>query len=274
MKKHIIIIISILITVQCTSKRMSFSNAVELYNNKKYDLSINILTKLIIDNPQNWELYKYRGASYLYLQKYDSAIIDLQKAVHLGKEKADAFTFNERGNALYKLGDTNRAHDSFLLAFIIDSTTQYVNYNLAVCYTDFNEYEKALMYISNEIKLYPKDAESYFLQSHIYNSINKFELSIISVNKGLAIDSSKSEAYFYKGIALHMLKQYNEALNNFNKAIAIYPDFPDYYLNRCDSYIELERFDEALSDCYKVLSLDQGNKYALKRKEWILKYTE
>ena len=76
--------------------------AVIYYDIKDFDRSIQYLTKAIELNPNNSELYIYRGNSWMQVKQYTKALTDYQKAP---RKKVSCY----RGFALFKMGDYERA---------------------------------------------------------------------------------------------------------------------------------------------------------------------
>ncbi|MGE3727994.1 MAG: tetratricopeptide repeat protein [Candidatus Sericytochromatia bacterium] len=96
--KHIIHKITVdnirqLSTPLITSK-LTIENAIQLYENKKYQEAIPLLTQSINYQPQNVDLWYYRSQAYFYLKKYPDAIRDITKAINL--KPNDSFYWHTR----------------------------------------------------------------------------------------------------------------------------------------------------------------------------------
>ena len=80
----------------------------------KFDEAEEVLTKAIIYDKGNYEAYYYRGCARINAQKYKEAIADLEKAVELKPDYADAY-FN-LGRTYYIMRDEDKACENYKLA--------------------------------------------------------------------------------------------------------------------------------------------------------------
>ena len=80
----------------------------------KFDEAEVALTKAIKYDKNNYEAYYYRGCARINAQKYKEAIADLEKAVELKPDYADAY-FN-MGRSYYMLNDEDKACENYKLA--------------------------------------------------------------------------------------------------------------------------------------------------------------
>ena len=80
----------------------------------KFDEAEEVLTKAIKYDKGNYEAYYYRGCARINAQKYKEAIADLEKAVELKPDYADAY-FN-LGRTYYIMRDEDKACENYKLA--------------------------------------------------------------------------------------------------------------------------------------------------------------
>ena len=80
----------------------------------KFDEAEEALTNAIKYDKNNYEAYYYRGCARINAQKYKEAIADLEKAVELKPDYADAY-FN-MGRSYYMLNDEDKACENYKLA--------------------------------------------------------------------------------------------------------------------------------------------------------------
>ena len=74
-------------TTLITSKSI-IENAIQLYEIKKYQEAIPLLTQSINAQPQNVNLWYYRSQAYFHLEKYPEAIRDITKAINLKPDES------------------------------------------------------------------------------------------------------------------------------------------------------------------------------------------
>jgi tetratricopeptide (TPR) repeat protein len=80
----------------------------------KFDEAEEILTKAIKYDKNNYEAYYYRGCARINARKYKEAIADLERAVELKPDYADAY-FN-LGRTYYMMHDEDMACENYRLA--------------------------------------------------------------------------------------------------------------------------------------------------------------
>lgn len=80
----------------------------------KFDEAEEALTKAIKYDKHNYEAYYYRGCTRINAKKYKEAIADLEKAVEIKPDYADAY-FN-LGRSYFLMHDEDRACEYYKLA--------------------------------------------------------------------------------------------------------------------------------------------------------------
>ena len=80
----------------------------------KYEEAEETLTKAIKYDKNNYEAYYYRGCAKINSKKYKESIADLEKAVELKPDYADAY-FN-MGRVYFILHDDDKACENYKLA--------------------------------------------------------------------------------------------------------------------------------------------------------------
>ena len=86
----------------------------QLLRYSQYDEAEKTLTEAIKYDKNNFEAYYYRGCTRINAKKYNEAIADLEKAVELKPDYADAY-FN-LGRTYYMMQDEDKACEYYKLA--------------------------------------------------------------------------------------------------------------------------------------------------------------
>ena len=86
----------------------------QLLRYSNFDEAEKLLTKAIRYDKQNYEAYYYRGCTRINAKQYQGAIADLEKAVELKPDYADAY-FN-LGKTYYLMHDEDKACEYYKLA--------------------------------------------------------------------------------------------------------------------------------------------------------------
>lgn len=132
--KNIIILLTTLLTICSTtfcSFRKNINEGNKLFYKQKYEQAQEKYNSAEIEKPNSAILYYNRGNNYYKQQIFDEAIKEYQKSLGLTKDKnlKSKILFN-MGNAYLKLGDTQRAKESYLNALKLNPKDEDIKYNL------------------------------------------------------------------------------------------------------------------------------------------------
>ena len=184
------------------------------------DLRIAACTKILDNNPPNFVTLGNRGISYRMTGKYDSALVDLNKAISLNPNIAGLYL--ERGLAQDGGGDHERAIADFSEAIRRDSSL----------------------------------VQAYFGRAIAYEAEGRLDPSTADLNRATELDRNLVAAlYMQRGYALGAARQYDSAIAAFDRAIALGPGWLEAYFGRGGSYEEKGDLDRALADYRKCLEL-------------------
>jgi len=120
--------------------------------------------------------------------------------------------------------------------------------NRALAYDQEKNYEKAIEFYTEGIRLNPKERDGQFLRGKAYVAINNPDLAYVDFKNCLAIDSVYFAAMDNLGVIYLGRKQYDSALLNFNRALELKTDYSSSYKNRALTFMELKRYEEAIAD--------------------------
>ncbi len=172
------------------------------------------------------ELYNAMGASYMNLNKKDSAVIMFKKALEIRPDYRDA-----AANLLevYKnSADTTKSRE------IIASSTKSF------------EKQKAKN---------PKDIENYITLGELYGRQGLFDKSIEALKKAIEIDPTNDRAYNNMGTAYAVQKKFSLAAEMFSKAVQNNPNNTSYLMNLGLSYMDLKQKNKAIEPIRKAAKL-------------------
>ena len=117
-------------------------------------------------------------------------------------------------------------------------------------------YEKAIEYYNEAIKINAIDNESYNNRGNIYFDMNKMDLAYADYKKALSLKPDYYPALDNMGAQYAMRGQYDSALKYLSRALEIKPDYKHAYRNRGLTYMQLNRNEEAIKDFKKVLEYE------------------
>jgi len=85
------------------------------------------------------------------------------------------------------------------------------------------DYQKALLYIMKNLKLYPNSFESLLLKSKIYSGLKNFPKSIQTYDKCLKLNPKCIEAIYGQAKCFKELEFYNESISKYKKILEFEP---------------------------------------------------
>lgn len=136
-----------------------------IFNTRKFEDAINLLTDEVLEREKNAALYVWRGNACYNINEYNNAIADYEKAIEINSNYALAF-YN-RGFARVAKKDYSKAIEDYSKAISIDS-----------------EY-----------------ASAYVMKVSILRTIKKYNNAIADYNKAIEADPYYANAYYNRGLA-------------------------------------------------------------------------
>jgi len=115
--------------------------------------------------------------------------------------------------------------------------------------------EKAILYLSEAIKLQPNIAEAYNNRGNAYADLQQYELAIEDYNEAIRLKPDYAHAYYNRGLAYHDLDQHQRAIDDFSEVIRLKPDETNAYYNRGNEYFILGNKELGCNDALKACEL-------------------
>jgi tetratricopeptide (TPR) repeat protein len=123
---------------------------------KKAIKYLNEATRL---KPDYAEIYTNRGATYLHLKDYPSAILDFDQALSLKPD--DAAAYNNRGLAYLGLKDHSRAIQDFDQALRLEPDFAAAYYSRGLAYWGLKDHSRAIQDFDQALRLKPDYTAAY-----------------------------------------------------------------------------------------------------------------
>ena len=125
----------------------------------------------------------------------------------------------------------------YILFFLLISCASEES-RLADTYYQNKNYNKAIEYYTESLKLKPNDTQSLYRRGRSYEELKQFDKALIDYNKVISIDSENVNAILSLAINSLREKQYLDAELYSKKVIKINPDLHDayYLLGRSQQY--------------------------------------
>ena len=123
--------------------------------------------------------------------------------------------------------------------------------------------DKALDYLSRELKDNPKEAVAYFYRASVYNRKDQNASALSDINHAISFSHSKDkkwlpDAYCLRGNIHLKIQEYDKSFGDYNSALKIAPGNVNVYIDRAQVYIDLKQYRKAEVDYRRVLKIDEG----------------
>jgi tetratricopeptide (TPR) repeat protein len=175
-------------TLYAQTAQTRLDNGKRLFDQRNYDGAIQELNEAIKLDPNMAEAYAYRARAYSG-NNNDQAISDANKAIQLNPRLAMGYL--ARGTAYYYKKDYDRA---------------------------IAEYTEAIRIDPNYVNAYYNRGSLYFFNK------NDNDKAIADYTEVIRLDPNNANVYNNRGIAYYNKKEYNRALADFEAAIKIDPN--------------------------------------------------
>lgn len=193
-----------------------------LINQQQYQEAINVLSHAaLVSNISTAPQCYLRAKAFIQLGKFDSALLDLEKAVRLHPQNVRYF--EQQAFVLRKL----------------------------------DRYNEAITALDQAIKLEPANGKLYRDKGIALYKQSKFSDSIKLLELSLNMQESPHLTYFYLSMAYHTLFKFAKALENVDRAIAIKSEVADYHIRRAMILTGLGRKVEAVESNARAASIKQ-----------------
>ncbi|MBR1761157.1 MAG: tetratricopeptide repeat protein [Schwartzia sp.] len=212
---------------------------------------------LAID-PNDADIYRYRGHAYKRKQMYDEAIADFSRALALNPSNADAY------------------------------------FNRAYAYQNKGLYDEAIADFSRGLDIKP-NATDYTNRAQLYSKKGLYDEAIADFSQAIAVHSddvvsfdplSKDLLYFYRGNAYFDKGLYDKAIADYSQALVVHGtiiasshpfhelwgsmlDLGVVYNNRGTAYALKGEFDAAIADFNRALAVNPNDAAAYYRRGFI-----
>ena len=123
-------------------------------------------------------------------------------------------------------------------------------YSIGLGFLWAEDYEKALPYFEQAIRIKPDFAEAHFGLGVAYGNLGRHSEALEAFKQAMRIKPDDADAHYNLGLAYDHLGRWNEAVEAYKQAIRIKPDRAEPHYNLGVAYDELGRLNEAV-EAYK-----------------------
>jgi tetratricopeptide (TPR) repeat protein len=174
-------------------------------------------------DPEFAQAHRERSRDFDLISVTAKAIEALSQAIDLWPKTLVFGLLQDRGQALVKLGDLDKAIEDFSLA----------------------------------IELYPGSTWSYFWRGKTYGNKQKWDLAIADLSMAIKLAPNQfPSAHVERGSAFREKGEFSQAIEDFSKSIDIMPSYADAYFQRARTFVEMESYEKASMDFEKTKEVD------------------
>lgn len=254
------------------------SGKVYYHQNKDYPKAEEWFKKAVIEDPSNWEAHFYLALSQAEQDKYAEAGKAFENAYRLAPDDKtrEVVTGNQQGFFAehFKAGlsakDTNNlgeAAKEFEMAVAVDPREPSGYINLAFCYREMGDKEKALTVMQKSVEI---DSTSVYAWSNLgaaYRDVKDNDHAAEAFQKVVDLAPTDPDVKFGAlaslGDILFDKKEYDKALEYYTSAAEITTEDAALQYQIGAAYYQLGRYQEALAGFKKCAALIKDSDPAL-----------
>jgi len=212
----------------------------KLFFEKKIDLSMIKINKVIKKNKNNYLPYNYRGIILLELKNYRDAISDFKKTLLLNPNFTDAYC--NLGIGYKSLGNYEKAIESYKLAYKLNNNFLEAKLNLGGLYYELGKYREAIAEYKDVLDKNKNIEHAHQLIADALIKEIKHDVAIDHHIKAISINPKNPINFFLVGADYIYTGDKNLAAENFKKALILDPKY-------CAAYYGLSKVQKiSLSD--------------------------
>jgi tetratricopeptide (TPR) repeat protein len=165
-----------------------------------------------------------------------------------------------KGFNAYEAQDYNKAIYYFSESIKLDSNyAEAYNARGSVYWFATDKFFSALEDFNKAIKINPNIARYYYNRGLTSYVIGNFHNAQFDYNIAIKLNSQDPEFYHVRGLLLKEMKIYNNSIHDFSSAIKLNPTNGRYYFHRGYCYLSINDIKNALSDF--TISIDLDSKF-------------
>jgi tetratricopeptide (TPR) repeat protein len=231
-----------------------------LFQQKLYDPAHEAVLGSLKLSDRNSRMHELLGLIYIVKRQDAAAALELQKAIELNPNDAQARYY--LGRVLYTTGNYPEARDQFLVCLKIQPGYRKALENLGLSYEALQDYPKATQaYLdaiaSEKTQAGPKHAEPYAFYGAMLAKLDQPEKALTVLEEAVAVGPKSFVANYHLGRVLLNLNRIDEAEKYLVTAADLDPKFSRTYYLLGNIRRKQNRRDEAEKYWAKFQELDK-----------------
>jgi tetratricopeptide (TPR) repeat protein len=216
--------------------------------------AVDHFTKAIAVQPDNDELYAYRAAAYVALDKITEAETDIDEAMKL--ETTFSLAYNTRGYVRWLKRELAAAVEDYTAALAYAADDRRVDaggraqmyQNRGIAYQDAGNTDRALLDFNRCIELAPAYAAFYENRALIYVDKELFDIAFKDFDTALELDPKSARAYVNRAWAARLMGDFEQSVRDYSQALRLKTDYAQAVVGRGYAWLGWGRIDSAVRD--------------------------
>lgn len=206
---RILLVISLVVLLACNGGNSS---------QEKEKTEIELLNEQVRNAPSDPQAYIDRASYHMDQRSFQDALNDLKRSLVLDSNNADVFLME--GRAYGALQESAKAKFAFLKAIEKDENNKEARLELAQYYGALTNYDRALEYVNDVLKMDDQYARAYFIKGLLYRKGGVDSLAISSIQTAIELDPNTIDPFIFLG---DIFGERNDplALDYYNSALTI-----------------------------------------------------
>ncbi|MFP9112392.1 tetratricopeptide repeat protein [Flavobacterium sp. RHBU_3] len=190
-----------------------------LFEEKKYQSILDILSDEILEEYCSSELWKVRSRAFNKLDNNPRAVLDATRSIDI--DPTHALVYNYRGIAYLSMYDFDNAENDFKKSISLNSDNMGPHNNLGNVYFHREQFSKALEEYNIALKLDPLEVIFYTNKGLVYDKLHEFDEAIKCFTMAIEINENYAKSYRLRGSVFEQTKKYSKAIEDFKKYLQL-----------------------------------------------------
>lgn len=217
-----------------------YNSALEKTNRGDLPTAISEYQKAIRMYPYFIEAYNNMGEIYSIMGKSDLAITTYNKALDIEKNYKVLLNL---GVEYYNSGNYNSALTYFLDSIKLQPDFLEGNYYTGLSFYNLRLYAKAEQYLKKVVKTDRKHIKANYMLSHIYYEKKEYKQALECLDTIWDIADDKSFINKYYGFCCFHVGRYNDAVKHLKEAVSLHPEYEKFR-----SYLENLTYENKIKE--------------------------
>lgn len=231
----------------------NFSKAWECHQKGKLGQAQELYRTVLKLQPRHFDAVHLLGVIAAQMQDFDQALVLMDQAIQI--QSGDAVVWNNRGNTLRALNQSQAAIESYTQAITLKADYSLAYYNRGNVWRDLKRPQDAIESYNEAIALKADYAEAYNSRGKAFMDLNQPEAALASFEHAIAINANHAEAHNNLGNALRNLMRPHAAIASHDAALAINPEYAEAHNDRGAALSDVLEYQAAIASYDKAIAL-------------------